>query len=59
MSKRIELNDEQMSRWAELLHLLADLAKAVIAGDALLIELAHSELVRAGWIVEIRNGGAA
>ena len=59
MAKRIELNEEQMSQWAELLNLLADLTRAVIAGDAALVELSKRALVRAGWTVEIKNGGAS
>lgn len=59
MKNRIELSEEQMSRWAELLNLLADLARGIIVDDPGFIERAKQALARIGWSVEIRKGGAS
>lgn len=57
--KKNELDEKQMARWAELLNLLADLARAVIADDADAIRHAVSELRRTGWNVSIKSSGGA
>lgn len=57
MRKKKELSEKQLAHWAELLNLLADLARAVIADDAASIRAAKSELAKSGWSITIEKGG--
>ena len=57
MAKRIDLDEKQLDRWAELLNLLADIARAIIAEDSASVVSACDSLKRAGWMVSIRKGG--
>jgi len=56
MRKKKDLSEKQLACWAELLNLLADLARAVIADDTASIQAAQSDLAKCGWTVTIEIG---